>query len=522
MSEFWKQKLAAFLHDPPEKVLDLAWHSKRAENFESGLNLEDTEFDRQCDHTAAAADRLPWPRWQFLNSAFDGQANFFKHPLGGSKGKEKGYKIKRYSNADLAHDHAWDQRPRLNHGDERAQFFAFWRFFRWWASDQRDSRLAFLPADTRLPDHTIWAHNSIVSALQACVTGEGKEAACRPAFVLFQIGPVQEYIAQARRTLDLWSGSYLLSYLIGSGMRHIALKFGPDNIIFPNLCGQPIFDLLLREKVWDQAGTSEHKKLWECFGYESDYGRHRLLTPSLPNRFLAIIPANKASETVREVEREIRDTYQTIAERVWSWASEHLPHTNGWESEKSRFDSQCLQFLEIASQVLVWPDDPELAFQLASSLPSNKDYQPLEGLETALNMARQMPHDHRDFRNFECDRFGEATVKNGRNVSGWKDKTKLKPDAKLDNPGSAWSALYQIANWQLDAVRQTRTWKAWAVGGWSTGRVQNKDSVNGKEEAVFITGATEAEVNRLNETAGIPNLFKAGELLGSSTLRGCQ
>jgi len=242
----WNKKFDAYLHDPPEKVLDLAWHKKRAENYEAGLGLEDSEFHRECDHTAAAADRLPWPRWQFLESAFDGQANFFKHPLGGTTAEAKpaGFRIRPYASADLAHDRAWDQRPRLNHGDDCAQFFAFWRFFRWWASDQRDSRLAFLPADTRLPDHTIWSHNSIVSALQACVTGEGKDARCRSAFLLFQIGPVQDYIAQARRTLDLWSGSYLVSYLIGCGLRHIALNYGPDNVIFPNLCGQPIFDLL--------------------------------------------------------------------------------------------------------------------------------------------------------------------------------------------------------------------------------------------------------------------------------------
>ena len=33
-----------------------------------------------------------------------------------------------------------------------------------------------------------------------------------------QIGPVQEFIAQARSTRDLWSGSYLLSWLIAAGL----------------------------------------------------------------------------------------------------------------------------------------------------------------------------------------------------------------------------------------------------------------------------------------------------------------
>ncbi len=33
-----------------------------------------------------------------------------------------------------------------------------------------------------------------------------------------QIGPVQESIAQARSTRDLWSGSYLLSWLMAAGI----------------------------------------------------------------------------------------------------------------------------------------------------------------------------------------------------------------------------------------------------------------------------------------------------------------
>jgi CRISPR-associated protein Cmr2 len=36
-----------------------------------------------------------------------------------------------------------------------------------------------------------------------------------------QIGPVQDFIAQARSTRDLWSGSYLLSWLLAAGLRKL-------------------------------------------------------------------------------------------------------------------------------------------------------------------------------------------------------------------------------------------------------------------------------------------------------------
>ncbi|MCX8108232.1 MAG: hypothetical protein N3G20_05440, partial [Verrucomicrobiae bacterium] len=251
--DFWTSKLDAYLHDPPEKVLDLPWHKQRAESYQAGLPLHDAEFARYCDHTAAAADRLPWPSWQFLESAFDGKANHFKHPLGKSS-----FKIDPFDAAVVAHEKAWSTRPSILENDPRGLFFAYWRVWRWWAAE-KDHRLAFLPADTRLPDHTIWVHNCIVSALQACVTRNGSSAHCKPAFLVFHLGPVQEYIAQARRTLDLWSGSYLLSYLIGSALKYIALSYGPDCIIFPNLCGQPIFDLLLKDDIWTRVRVTEKK-----------------------------------------------------------------------------------------------------------------------------------------------------------------------------------------------------------------------------------------------------------------------
>ncbi|HSA01384.1 MAG TPA: hypothetical protein P5055_11670, partial [Candidatus Paceibacterota bacterium] len=99
------------------------------------MSLEDAAFARDCDHSAAAADRLPWPRWKFLESAFDGKDNHFKHPLGG----DAAFRIMPYSHADIAHHFASLNQPKLNQGDDRAQYLATWRLWRWWASDHKDS-----------------------------------------------------------------------------------------------------------------------------------------------------------------------------------------------------------------------------------------------------------------------------------------------------------------------------------------------------------------------------------------------
>ena len=44
--------------------------------------------------------------------------------------------------------------------------------------------------------------------------------------IYFSLGPVQGFVAQARRTRDLWSGSFLLSYLAGCAINEVLAKGG--------------------------------------------------------------------------------------------------------------------------------------------------------------------------------------------------------------------------------------------------------------------------------------------------------
>ena len=50
---------------------------------------------------------------------------------------------------------------------------------------------------------------------------------------IFTIGPVQSFIAQARKTQDLYAGSYLLSYLTDHAIDKLKLKATSCEIIFP-------------------------------------------------------------------------------------------------------------------------------------------------------------------------------------------------------------------------------------------------------------------------------------------------
>ncbi|MCI0590003.1 MAG: type III-B CRISPR-associated protein Cas10/Cmr2 [Gammaproteobacteria bacterium] len=84
------------------------------------------------------------------------------------------------------------------------------------------------------------------------------------------LGPVQGFIAQGRRTRDLWAGSFLLSWLTGQAMKTVIRNCG--RIIFPvvhDIDKKPTDDLL--KAIMD--GTS-------C----------QPLIGTLPNRFKAEIP----------------------------------------------------------------------------------------------------------------------------------------------------------------------------------------------------------------------------------------
>src|SRR5271165_7105841 len=83
----WKNKLRAFLHDPPSKVFDIPNHELMALTLlrQAGFSEEEAKsFSRPADWAASAADRLPFPasRPAGLSCHFDGVRNCFHHPLG--------------------------------------------------------------------------------------------------------------------------------------------------------------------------------------------------------------------------------------------------------------------------------------------------------------------------------------------------------------------------------------------------------------------------------------------------------
>lgn len=328
----WNKKLVAFLHDPPDKPLSIPGHIERAKaNIKVVLGREATQDEWNgaeiADALASAADRLNLP--PNLRSDFQ-KSPVITHPLSGGQ--------KLYLDTIQINDIADKisiviRQLGCNHDNNQLRYLGLWRNL-FDALGEKIPEIGtlwqLLPADTRIPDHSLLAHLSITSAL----SGAGE----RPALLIFSIGPVQSFIAAARRTQDLWMGSYLLSYLIWAAMLPIIEQYGPDAILFPSLYGQPLVDLWLSTKNLIKRPNSE-----------------QLTIANLPNKFTALLPASDAKEAADKAEKSLREKWNEISQSVKKHLESLSPQAKGkdWNEIWNR---QINSLPEIYWNIYPWPN----------------------------------------------------------------------------------------------------------------------------------------------------------------------
>lgn len=109
----------------------------------------------------------------------------------------------------------------------------------------------------------------------------------------FAIGPVQSFVAQARRTRDLWAGSFLLSWLAGQAMAETLRQGG--NIVFPSV------------------GTLDHPQDPLLAAILDPPGSHPHIG-SLPNRFKATVGPDFTPQAITDA---LRNHWTQLADRVW-------------------------------------------------------------------------------------------------------------------------------------------------------------------------------------------------------------
>ncbi len=378
----WQTKLAARLHDPAEKALVLLRDPAGHENGSSraltrllgfdaiGSETVDADNDealartlfkkgipaamyrhvQRADWWAAAADRPQWPLREIQVTTKKGEETTLAvadwaqvrwtnqpvlvHPLTGEQHKlgslsETDFKdIKARSfdhHADLLL--ALDSQAPGQEQDWKKTLLTLWRF----APELRETSdngvlgelWKLLPADTRIPDHSIWDHLDLTSAFAGAFAADPQGEA---ALLTLAIGPVQPFIAAARKMEDLWAGSHLLARLAWEAMRVVCEQLGPDAILFPRLRGVPQVDLWLR----DACGLPP-ELFKDCDWMQGSTDSNPLFAAALPNRFVAIVPASQAKALAEAVQTQVRqwlqDKGQEAVQRLLQEAGRDVANT---------------------------------------------------------------------------------------------------------------------------------------------------------------------------------------------------
>lgn len=104
----------------------------------------------------------------------------------------------------------------------------------------------------------------------------------------FTLGPVQSFVAQARRTRDFWAGSFILSWLVTVAMKAVENQNG--RILFP-----------LPDKSFMRA---------------LEDGTATLKQGNVPNRFKARVPKGKDAFNPQAVEKAVRIAWKELAQVV--------------------------------------------------------------------------------------------------------------------------------------------------------------------------------------------------------------
>lgn len=117
----------------------------------------------------------------------------------------------------------------------------------------------------------------------------------------FTLGPVQGFVSQARRTRDLWAGSFLLSFLSGHAMKAIIDAGG--TIVFPKVSDtvngkDTITDPLLAAICKKPLASDASPKIG-----------------SLPNRFKATVPADFKGNLCNQA---VQEAWEKVAGAVWN------------------------------------------------------------------------------------------------------------------------------------------------------------------------------------------------------------
>ena len=310
-----------------------------------------------------------------------------------------------------------------------------------------DEALLLMPAETRIPDASIWSHASLTAAMAGALTGfdltladllpseQPKPAKISRAYLAtFSFTPVQELIKASRKMRDFWAGSWLLHYLSARVSWKLALQYGPDSLVYPSLFQQPLIDSWLLEK-WPEFDK-----------WIKPPSERQLLTGGFPNVIVMLLPEDKVDAAMQTAKQLLREEWLKIGDLVFdrlrterNWmpelVKEHITW-NGWlETQWQSYWSAMPvgdRELELTSHQI---DVPNL------NIKSDRDWRDTQNQTFQVGTKQEL------FTKKEDDFLQIATEKSWRTYP-------IKA-----NVGSWWPHIFDRTRANVAAIKNARTWK---------------------------------------------------------------
>jgi CRISPR-associated protein Cmr2 len=534
MSPFWQAKIWGLLHDPALKALhrnmsregrwDLlrcmqGWKSPKDPSTHPHTTLNSTwlKYVGLCDLIASASDRATVGRLPARHSAvgYDSEGLQIRHLL---SGKEQTLRLQQW------HNRLTESNPTEFLGSaEQVMIFAFYLAIQggfhklallllqdyqfldwaekvvlapirkcedpqkvfWWlwrcypqalstalGAEAAEPHIPLLPAETRLPDASLWSHVTMTSALAGGLAGyydkpeaypkkgeRVKRKESRPHVATFSFTPVQELIKASRKMRDFWAGSWLLHYLSAKVCWAIAEKYGPDTLLYPCLYAQPLIDHWLLQKYPD---FKEWIKL-----PSPETWKQKLLTAGFPNVLVMILPdngedpeatsGNPVRAAMAYAEETLKNEWKSLGQKVFDflktgrgqggeqWRNIAPDTWDGWLKEQWQ---TYWVALPIGHRQAVLHHSPRQEDQYQEWIDKQNEFacpKPALFVETESKFLETV--------------FKQTAPENGDDSSEPETREKFKARQPNMNVGSWWASIFDQTRFGLNAIKNARTWQ---------------------------------------------------------------
>lgn len=338
--EYWAEKLSIWLHDPVMKALNIQGHEEIAKAIAERLFQSVAKKDEyaSADVIAAGLTRASLPKYdkdETKNGAIDFLASpVITHPLVKDNiqfkipdkidndtiakeieallvkdlGLDKSYEELRETDAHKRPLNGWYDRNATPEEWNKALYFYLFFAFQKRLRNENIGGLGglwdMLPADTRMPDHSIWSHLGLTSAIGSAMKVNSMKHNIQLA--VFSITPVQDFISKSRKLRDYWTSSVILSYLAFTGIKTVMNELGPDHVVYPSLHNQSLVE------TW----TKKEFHLKE-FLEEDDIFRglqkNSKSVAAFPNKFVFIVSSELCKQICEQIKTDIQNEWIKIA-----------------------------------------------------------------------------------------------------------------------------------------------------------------------------------------------------------------